>query len=218
MLKKTLQAVVVLGVLTLAAPTQAGWFDNNNSAPAPTLNLQSGVMMPHARTVTFFEHSFTDQNGQRFDASNLQKHWTLVFFGFTYCPMLCPTTMAELSNAYQQLAKDGVSPLPQIVFITIDPARDTQAAVKTFITAFNPHFIGLRMTDTAILGAFARQLDASYEKINASGKDKDVHGHYTYTHTGDIAVINPQGEFVAMLTMPHLDKNIVVDYKTLVNA
>lgn len=219
MFKKCLWSVLVAGVLSVALPAQASWwnwFGSNESARLPDISLQSGVMMPMAKPLHLQDVHFLDQDGQTFGEANFKKHWSLVFFGFTYCPMLCPTTMAELNNAYSQWQKQGVTPLPQVVFISIDPARDSRAALKTFVSAFNPHFFGLRMADETSLASFARQLDASYEKIKGGGKDKDAKGQYTLTHTGDIAVINPQGELVALLTMPHLDKNIAADYTSII--
>lgn len=219
MFKKCLWSVLVAGVLSVALPAQASgwnWFGSNEPAHLPDIRLQSGVMMPMAKPLHLQDVHFIDQDGQAFGEANFKNHWTLVFFGFTYCPMLCPTTMAELNNAYLQWQKQALTPLPQVVFISIDPARDSQGALKTFVSAFNPHFMGLRMVDEKSLAAFARQLDASYEKIKGSGKDKDDKGQYTLTHTGDIAVINPQGELVALLTMPHLDKNIATDYALII--
>ncbi len=221
MLKKYLTALMALSALSMTVPSQANWFWPEKSTTLPSITLESGVMMPRVKPIALFKTQpsfhFTDQNGQAFGLKNFQQQWTLVFFGFSYCPMLCPTTMAQLNNAYQQLSADHFTPLPQIVFITIDPARDSQANVKKFVSAFNPHFIGLRTDDVAALSQFSHELDAAYEKINGSGKDKDSHGDYTYTHTGDIAVLNPEGELVAMLTMPHTDKEIANDYEAIVN-
>ena len=225
MLKKTLSVLVTFAILSVTLPVQASWFGSDK--PDTTLELKSGLMMPQAKPLPFFDKqmalnhqafTFTDQNGQPFGAKNLQGQWTLVFFGFTYCPMLCPTTLAELSNAYQALSQAHFTPLPQIVFVTVDPARDKQINVKKFVSAFNPHFIGLRTDDEKALAEFARELDAAYEKVNGTGKDKDAKGEYTITHTGDIAVIGPTGELVAMLTMPHSDKDILADYQAIVNA
>jgi len=227
MLKKCLAAMVTFGVLTVAMPAEANWFWADKPAHLPTIELKSGLMMPSAKALPFFQRqlaekhvafTFTDQNGQPFGAENFQKQWTLVFFGFTYCPMLCPTTLAELSNAYQNLALAKFTPLPQVVFITVDPARDKQKDLKKFVSAFNPHFIGLRTDNEQALAEFARELAAAYEKVPGSGKDKDKKGQYTLTHTGDIAVINPAGELVAMLTMPHSDKDITADYQAIVNG
>lgn len=227
MLKKYLAALLALGVLTAAMPAEANWFWAEKPAQLPSIALKSGVMMPSAKALPFFQqqlaekHSaftFTDQNGQAFGAENFQKQWTLVFFGFSYCPMLCPTTLAQLSKAYQNLVKTKFAPLPQVVFVTIDPARDKQRDVKKFVSAFNPHFIGLRTDDTKALAEFSRELDAAYEKVPGRGKDKDKKGNYTLTHTGDIAVIDPNGELVAMLTMPHSDKDITADYQAIVKG
>lgn len=218
--------ITALALLLVVNTSYGSWFDfHSQPQDLSTIKLQSGLVMPQAKPLRFFEQQklnnhhdfyFTDQNGQPFGLANLQNHWTLVFFGFTYCPMLCPTTLAQLSNAYQQWQTDHVSPLPQVVFVTIDPERDSLAKVKQFVHTFNPNFIGLRTDDTTALAAFARQLDASYEKVNGSGKDKDKKGQYTYTHTGDIAVIDPHGDLVAVLIMPHSDKNIAADYQTIV--
>ena len=225
MLKKTVQFFVLSAILVITVPAQAGWFGVDKAKPLPALELKSGVMMPSAKVLPFFQQQlaqtqqafyFSDQRGQPFGAQNFQKHWTLVFFGFTYCPMLCPTTMAQLNNAYQQLVKAQFTPLPQIVFMTIDPARDKQKDLAKFIDAFNPHFIGLRTDNEKALSEFARELDAAYEKVNGSGKDKDKKGQYTLTHTGDIAVIDPQGDLVALLTMPHTDKDIAADYQAII--
>jgi protein SCO1/2 len=226
MLKKTLAAWLAIGALSMMASAQAGWFSSDDKPAAlPAISLQSGLMMPQAKSINFFTQQlaknhqafyFTDQNGQAFGAENLQKRWTLVFFGFTYCPMLCPTTLAQLNNAYQQLQAQKFEPLPQIVFVSVDPERDKQAQVKKFIDAFNSQFIGIRTDDQAALAEFSRELDAAYEKVKGSGKDKDRQGDYTITHTGDIAMINPKGQLVAMLTMPHSDKNIAADYQAIV--
>lgn len=225
MLKKYLAVLVAFGVLSISVPVQANWFWADKPTQVANIELKSGLMMPSAKALPFFQQQltekhqafyFTDQNGQPFGAENFQKHWTLVFFGFTYCPMLCPTTLAELSNAYQNWTKAQLTPLPQIVFVTVDPRRDKQKDLKKFVSAFNPHFIGLRTDDEKALAEFARELDAAYEKVQGTGKDKDKKGQYTLTHTGDIAVINPAGELVAMLTMPHTDKDITADYQTIV--
>ncbi len=221
MLKKYLTALIAISALSMAVPSQANWFWPEKSTALPSITLQSGVMMPSAKPIALFktqpQFHFSDQNNQAFGVENFKKQWTLVFFGFSYCPMLCPTTLAQLNNAYQQLTMDHFTPLPQIIFVTIDPARDSTANVKKFVRAFNPNFIGLRTDDVTSLGAFAHELDAAYEKVPGSGKDKDKKGLYTYTHTGDIAVLNPEGELVAMLTMPHTDKDIAHDYQAIVN-
>jgi protein SCO1 len=217
-----LKAITLFSVLAITPLSHADWLGIDKKEALPQITLQSGLMLPKAKILHVFtnpetaQKTFTDQDGKPFGEANLEGHWTLVFFGFTNCPMLCPTTMAQLANAYQQLQKENFSPLPQVVFVSVDPERDNQAALKKFVNAFNPAFIGIRTSDQQLLGTFAHELNAAYEKVNSSGKDKDSKGTYTYTHTGDIAVINPDAKLVAMLTMPHKDGDIVADYKIIV--
>lgn len=189
------------------------------------VQLKSGIMMPQAKNILPFtlEQQGTS-NGkvgmQKFTNANLQGKWTLIFFGFTNCPALCPTTMAQLTAAYQQLQANNFSPMPQVVFVSVDPQRDTLAKVTTFATTFNPNFIGLRTDNMQTLLQMTKEMNAMFEKVNTPATvsgDKDQSSNYTIDHTGDIMVLNPQGQFVAMLTMPHQATDIAADYQTIVN-
>lgn len=193
---------------------------------ADEIKLQSGLMIPVAKELQPFTLSQYvakpapgEKNLQPFTNANLKGKWTLMFFGFTNCPMLCPTTMAQLGNAYQQWQANKVNPLPQVVFVSVDPERDTAQKVKTFATTFNPNFIGVRTDDMNTLGQMTHEMDVMFEKVAQPASvtgDKDSKSNYTINHSGDILVINPQGQFTAILTMPHETKDIVADYQTIV--
>ncbi|MCD6047233.1 MAG: ypmQ [Gammaproteobacteria bacterium] len=197
-----------------------------NMAFADELKLKSGLMIPVAKNLSPFtltqyvaNPSAGKSNAQAFTNENLKGKWTLMFFGFTNCPMLCPTSMAQLSNAYQQLQTKNFSPLPQVVFVSVDPERDTLEKVHTFATTFNPAFIGVRTADVKALNQMTREMDVVFEKVAQPASitgDKDSKSNYTINHSGDIAVINPQGQFAAILTMPHETQDLVADYETIV--
>ncbi len=185
-------------------------------AEGALIDLQNGVMLSQPRDIQFF--TLYDFQGQKFTNANLQGKWTLMFFGFTNCPALCPTTMAELGNAYNQLTKNHISPLPQVVFVSVDPQRDTAQKVHLFATTFNKNFIGLRTDDLKTLNQITKDMSVMFTKIpsNPSNRDRDANATYTIDHSGEIIVLNPQGQLIALLTMPHTAHSIMADYSRLI--
>ena len=111
----------------------------------------------------------------------------MLFFGYTHCPDVCPTTLAELSQALQQLGDDGKR--VQVLMVTVDPARDTPELLAQYVSAFNPSFIGLRPADDAQLAKVAKDFRVYYAK--APGKTP---GDYTMDHTAASYVFDPQGK------------------------
>lgn len=190
------------------------------------VQLKSGLMMPEPKplkpfTLTqYVNHPAQGQKNEKaFMNESLKGHWSLLFFGFTNCPMMCPTAMAQLNNAYQTLEAQKFTPMPQVLFVSVDPERDTLTKVNTFATTFNKNFIGLRTDDMKTLNELTHEMNSMFEKVNVPARvtgDKDKKSNYTINHTGDIMVLNPQGQLVAMLTMPHEANDIVADYQTIV--
>src|SRR6185312_15826291 len=90
------------------------------------------------------EFHFIDNHGLPFSKKNLKGHWSMIFFGFTHCEVVCPTMMAELNKMYKKLQHDlPENLLPLIVFISVDPERDTIKQLNKFVNSFNPHFMGV---------------------------------------------------------------------------
>lgn len=136
--------------------------------------------------------NLVDQEGRPVDESLLRDKWTLVFFGFTYCPDYCPTTLATL-DAVQQRLGDKARDL-QIVFISVDPARDTPQALKDYLSSdgFPEGVIGLTGTDEQVAAA-ARVYRAYYEKVG----DGEA---YTMNHSLTVYLMGPDGQFRTALT------------------
>jgi|SRR5579872_5109111 len=131
--------------------------------------------------------SLVDQNGRAVDQSVLKGKWTVVFFGYTYCPDVCPATLTVLGQAMDQLgpkAKDA-----QVVFITVDPARDTPAQLKKYLSSpvFPKNIIGLTGSATQIAQA-AKAYDVYYEKAGGGA-------NYTVDHSVVLYLMDPQGRF-----------------------
>ncbi len=135
----------------------------------------------YARTL-----SLTDPDGQRRTLADFKGKVTVVFFGFTQCPDVCPTTMAELAQVKASLGKDGDR--VQGVFVTVDPERDTAAALKTYMGAFDPSFVALRGSPEEI-AATVKEFKAFYAKV--PGKTE---GSYSVDHTAGSYVFDAQGK------------------------
>lgn len=127
----------------------------------------------------------TDHNGQERTLADFKGKVTAVFFGFTQCPDVCPTAMAELAQIKQQLGADGSR--VQGVFITVDPERDTAEVLKAYMANFDPSFLALRGSPDQTR-AVAREFKVYYNKV--PGKTEDT---YTMDHTAGVYVFDTEG-------------------------
>lgn len=132
--------------------------------------------------------SLIDQNGQRRTDADFRGRHTLVFFGFTNCPDVCPTTLATISEALNKLGPkaDGVVP----IFISIDPQRDTPAALKPYLASFGPRFVGLTGTEAEVAKA-ARAYGVYYQKVPLDA------GGYSMNHSSIIYLMGRDGKYLA---------------------
>jgi protein SCO1 len=171
-----------------------------------------GTYLENPRTINQYSLTGTDQ--KTFDNASLQNQWTLVFFGFTNCGYLCPTTMAELGKMYRILESKGVKDLPHVVMISIDPDRDDQEKLGKYVTSFHPDFYGARGDDISIK-AMTREMGIAYAKI--MDKDSNDPKNYDVQHSGAVMLFNPQGELNAFFTTPHRADLLAKDYMLLVS-
>lgn len=177
-----------------------------------TVNVE-GVYLKTPQLIKDFH--LTDNNGKDFTQANLKGRWTLLFFGFTNCGMVCPTTMAAFNGMYKTLKTElPENQLPQVVMVSVDPMRDTQKRMNEYVTSFNTEFKGLRGTD-AETASITGQLHIAAAKLVVDGQPKD---QYSINHTAEILVVNPKGELQALLSYPHTAEQLVKDYKLLLNA
>jgi protein SCO1/2 len=136
--------------------------------------------------------SLIDQNGQPFSDKDLKGKSFLVFFGFTHCPDVCPTTLFEISEILRNLGPEADH--TAALFISVDPERDTPAAMKDYLANFDPHIRGLT-GDAAALDAMARAYRVYYKKVPLEG------GDYTMDHTAIVYLMDKAGRFVAPVNM-----------------
>jgi protein SCO1/2 len=177
------------------------------SAPEPP-ELRQATLLPVAKAVADFK--LTDQTGRPFTLDNLEGRWTLAFFGYTHCPDVCPTSMAMLGQVQRNLAKDpNTGELPQVVFFSVDPERDTPELLASFVPYFHASFIGVTGDADEIL-KLTRQLGIIYGKVEGSGSDA-----YLVDHSAAIILFDPQGQFRALFNVPHKPENIVADLQAI---
>ena len=129
--------------------------------------------------------SLTDQNGQQRSLKDFSGKVVVVFFGFTQCPDVCPTTMVELAQVKKSLGTDGDK--LQVVLISVDPERDTPEILKAYMTNFDPSFLALRPT-LPELAAVAKEFKIYYKKVEGSAP-----GSYSMDHTAGSYVFDGKG-------------------------
>ncbi|NOX50103.1 MAG: SCO family protein [Gammaproteobacteria bacterium] len=170
---------------------------------------QRGVFtLPRPRDIAPFE--LTNHIGDPFTNANLKGRWTFMFFGFTHCPDICPTTLAVMALADRELRNinPGANDSFQGVLVSVDPQRDTNDKLGPYITAFSQHFLGVT-SDRAKLAEIATQLNVAFAKV------PDDQGGYSMDHTGNIVIINPMGHYYGFIKMPHTQETIRLTYQSL---
>jgi len=153
------------------------------------------------------DFALADPSGQVRTLADFKGKAVLIFFGFTQCPDVCPTTLAKMREVKQALGKDGDR--VQVLFITVDPERDTPELLKAYTAAFDPAFLGLRPTPEQ-LPALAKSFKIFYQK--APGK---APGSYSMDHSAMSYVYDPQGRLRLAVAHNADVKTIVEDLKKL---
>ncbi len=148
--------------------------------------------------------NLTDQNGQAVSDQDLKGHPFLVFFGFTHCPDVCPTTLFEVSEILHSLGHDADR--TRALFITVDPERDTPPMMKDYLSSFDPHLAGLT-GDPAAIAAVAKAYRVYYKKVPLD------QGGYTMDHTAIVYLMDKEGRFVAPFNLKRTAEAAAADLR-----
>ena len=176
--------LVLIGLLMLA------WSNTPDIVTGDNNQALGFYQFDHPKELA--EFSLQDHLGQPVDRTSLVGRVSLIFFGFTFCPDVCPTTLSILNMATENLTEP-----PQVVLASVDPARDTPAVLAPYVTGFNQSFTGYTGSVDDVT-AFAAQLDAAFVKIFNPGNN----GNYTVDHSANIMVINKQGDYQGFIRPP----------------
>jgi protein SCO1 len=150
----------------------AGIFLFDTPRPVPTVNLQSA-------------------SGEAWTSDNLKGQWDLLFFGYTFCPDICPTTLADLRQLGEKLPPEARDHL-QVTLVSVDPNRDTPEQLATYLDYFNADFAGAT-GEPAELAKLAKALSIAYIEPDTSNEN------YLVDHSGQVVLVNPAGEYVGFI-------------------
>ncbi len=214
----------IIIVLLLAIVLIGGYFSfNKNNKAATASEIKALNLLPKPKVLDN-KLAFTDHNNQPFSIEKLQGKWSILFFGYTSCPDVCPMQMGLLK---QFVSSAEITEKPQAILVSIDPKRDTAKRLKAYVQGFNPEFIGISAKKPE-LERFARELGVYYEYAETAkgvGQDHSQHQHhnheqheaaesksYELNHTASFILINPKGEYAGLFTAPYNIKKMVSAY------
>lgn len=175
----------------------------------PPEELES-ILLPEARPLTDF--SLSDHNGQPLGIEQLKGKWHLLFFGYTHCPDICPTTLGMLKGVANKLqSQPELAADTRFLFISVDPKRDTLPHLREYIQFFDKGFLAATGQRKEI-DTLARQLGAIYMFEGDTSRDD-----YIVNHTASVLLIDPQARWVARFNPPHTASKFSNDYQQLRN-
>lgn len=191
----------------LAVALAAGLFVSTRlNTPA---ELRTAFVLPAPNALPDFE--LLDPLGNAVTRATFLDHWSLLFFGFTHCPDICPLTLQTLAAAQSELAADGQQPLPQIVLVSVDPERDTPELIGQYVAHFGTGNLGVTGS-LAELKKLTSALGIYFEKQPG---DAD---NYAVDHSAAVLLINPNGEFHALFGGPHVAADYVHDLPIIMES
>lgn len=209
------RATLVVLVVALAAGLGL-WASQRYFGAAPASSW------PQTQVVRLFEpprelpaFSLRQSDGTQLVPGELKGHWTLVFLGFTHCPDVCPTTLAQLSQAQKQWASIPEAIRPRVLFVSVDPERDTPDRIGEYAHAFHKDTLAATANIPA-LENFTRSLSLVFAKVPApEGAPAD---QYSVDHSASMAVLDPQGRMSGLVQQPLDPVAIAADLAALTRA
>lgn len=159
------------------------------------LQINGAIVLDKPRIFSDFE--LEDHRGEVFNLDRMKGIWTIVFFGFTHCPDICPTTLTMLNETYSKL-KESEKELLQVVMISLDPERDTVEKLAEYVPYFNPEFTGVT-GNKHLIRRLTAELNVAYNQVPLSGDD------YTVDHSTQLILVNPMGHYHGFFKAPHTE-------------
>lgn len=208
---KTGNTIIICMAALLAM--SAGFWLATTQQPQDTTSLAEQVQGFHGTRLEtprkLAVPALNKHDGSAFTASDLQGHWSLLFFGYTHCPDICPTTMNMLVAAKQQATAE----FPQVYFVSVDPQRDALPQLASYVDYFDKDFIGVT-GEERMLDAFARQASVLFMKMpSQAGSEND----YLVDHSAALLLVNPEGRLAAFINPPHTPQSILKATKSIIN-
>lgn len=199
--------IVVIAILAIVV-TAAGWLARGYfSTPK---GPQHAMVFPESMQLPEFQ--LTDQDGASFRREDFTGQWSLLFFGFTHCPDICPATLQILALARQRLADERLE-LPRIVLLSVDPARDTPEVMKRYTNHFGDGVYGLT-GDVDELRKLSSALGIFFEKQAPAANDDS----YNVAHSAHVLVLDESGNYSGVFSAPHSVDAFVSDLPVMMTS
>jgi protein SCO1/2 len=163
------------------------------------------ILLPQSREVPDLQ--MTNQDGQPVSLGSLKDKWTLLFFGYTFCPDICPTTLAQLRQIKSELPEDAAAKL-RVVLVSVDPNRDTPQQLKTYLGYFDKQFVGLT-TPVENIQKLANAVSIPFIPADTSKPN------YTVDHSGNLALLGPDGTQRGFIRAPLNNQKLVAQLPVL---
>jgi protein SCO1/2 len=191
--------------LALAALTAGALFASHLRRVEPP---EQARLLQSPRALPDFE--LTDHLGNRLRPPDLEGAWSWLFFGFTHCPDVCPTTLHTLAGASELLEDLPPQEHPKVMMISVDPMRDDPEQLSKYVPYFNPDFLGAT-GDMDDLQRLASTVGAAFSYV-------PTEDGYTVEHTASLFLIDPAGRLSAVFTTPHTAEGLARDFRRVVAA
>ena len=202
---------ILFRVLVIIIPISLGViFSVYINQGSGTLEGVSATVLPEGKALPAFV--LEDHHGQAFTNESLKGNWSFIFFGYTHCPDVCPTTLSLLNQVDQALKKETGVDIPKTVFISVDPERDTVAQLTDYVPYFNPEFIGVTGS-LENLQVLTKSLGIAFGKEGDTKNDE-----YEVFHGTRIMLIDPEARLKALFSLPHDVTKIVSDYSKIIDT
>lgn len=200
--------LIALAAVAAALGLWAGnrWLTHPPGADLPP--MRNALLYPQPRQVPEFKLFRAD--GQPLTPADWRGRWTIVFFGFTHCPDVCPTTMATFKDVWQRLKAQGLADRARFDFISVDPARDTPEILGRYVAFFDPDFVAATGSDEELT-----RLTRGLGMIYARGPLEN--GTYTVDHSASAVIVTPEGHVAGLFRPPFVAEAIVADLQALMD-
>ena len=185
-------------LVAVAAGIGVALHERPEASPA----LSAGTALPEPRALPEFD--LVDQAGRPFGRARFEERWSLVFTGFTHCPDVCPTTLAQMAELRRLVARDDL----QFVFVSVDPERDTPAVVGRYLAHFDPALVGATGA-RGDMERFTAALGLAQVRNPGAGDD------YTVDHSTAYVLIDPEARLAGYFSAPHERDALVADLRSL---
>lgn len=194
-MSKSNNSIPILVVVAILALVFGVYFQNFAPVKDTLPEFEKAIILPNSKAITGI--NFIDHRGQAFSKNGLLDKWSILFFGFTNCPDICPTTLQTLKQVKAELVEDNAWGDYQVIMVSVDPLRDTSEQLSNYVPYFDPEFIGISGS-LEITTEFAKQLGILFYANEASDD-----GRYDVDHGTALILINPKGEMAGVISAPH---------------